>query len=249
MKKTRCSKCNEEICNNGYEKHFKSCNGTYIKFKKSDKCIHCDKTWEELGLGIIKGDTANHARWCDKNPKRKIYEEKLSERRQFFIENCLEKRNQSIKKAWGRGCYKDVDFGANFRGKSHTDESKDKIRKKQQALDYRRLRKKTIEYRGVLLDSTWELYLAKRLDDLNIKWIRPKPIIWIDNNNDERFYYPDFYLVDYDLYLDPKNPYAFENQKEKIQKLLIQYQNIVFIKTLNECKKFEISSVKNNLFQ
>lgn len=35
----------------------------------------------------------------------------------------------------------------------------------------------------VNLDSSYERILAKILDDQKIKWIRPKPLIWVDKEN------------------------------------------------------------------
>lgn len=69
----------------------------------------------------------------------------------------------------------------------------------------------------VTLDSSWELVVAKLLDSKNIKWVRPKSLKWFDKNNISRQYYPDFYLVDYDLYLDPKNPYCMSLDKYKMK--------------------------------
>lgn len=78
----------------------------------------------------------------------------------------------------------------------------------------------------VVLESSWELDLAKWLDELNIKWIRPKHLTWNDGKKD-RLYYPDFYLVDYDVYLDPKNPWAMENDKFKM-KVVSKQVNIIY---------------------
>jgi hypothetical protein len=55
-------------------------------------------------------------------------------------------------------------------------ESIELIRKKALASKHRRLKKGTVEYKGVILDSSWELALAKRLDEINVQWIRPTPI-------------------------------------------------------------------------
>ena len=77
-------------------------------------------------------------------------------------------------------------------------------------------------YKGITLDSSWELELAKRLDDLNIKWNRPDPLKWKDSNGLEHNYFPDFYLVDHNLYLDPKNPGAY-----KVDLFRIFFKNIV----------------------
>jgi hypothetical protein len=55
----------------------------------------------------------------------------------------------------------------------------------------------------VFLESSWEVIVALELDKNNIKWIRPKFINYTLNNT-RKSYYPDFYLIDYDVYLDPK---------------------------------------------
>lgn len=73
------------------------------------------------------------------------------------------------------------------------------------------------ENKEVLLESSWEVRTADSLIANKIKWMRPKPIKWIDSNNKSRLYYPDFYLEDYDIYLDPKNPYCIEQDKEKLK--------------------------------
>ena len=73
------------------------------------------------------------------------------------------------------------------------------------------------KYNNVTLDSSYELRLAKILDKQNIKWIRPNKIKWIDSENVEHRYYPDFYLCDYDYYIDTKNKYLAVKDKEKIK--------------------------------
>lgn len=73
------------------------------------------------------------------------------------------------------------------------------------------------ENKEVLLESSWEVEIANFLIQNNIKWIRPKFIKWIDSLGKTRRYFPDFYLPDYDLYLDPKNPYCMKRDKEKIE--------------------------------
>ena len=94
-------------------------------------------------------------------------------------------------------------------------------------------------YKGILMDSTWEVELAKRLDELNIEWLRPDPIKWVDDNNVTHNYFPDFYLPKHKLYLDPKNPHAYNVQKKKIKVLNSTY-NIKWITSLEECQNFTI---------
>ena len=75
---------------------------------------------------------------------------------------------------------------------------------------------KLIPYKGLKLDSKWELKLAQYLDECGIDWIQPTPITWIDIDNKPHRYYPDFYIPMYDLYLDPKNDFVITLQKEKL---------------------------------
>ena len=40
------------------------------------------------------------------------------------------------------------------------------------------------------------------LDNNNIKWSRPNPLKWKDNNGNEHMYYPDFYIPSVNLYIE-----------------------------------------------
>lgn len=91
---------------------------------------------------------------------------------------------------------------------------------------------------GERFDSSWELQLADYMDQLNIRWTRPKDSIpWIDNVGKSHKYFPDFYLEEFGLFLDPKNKHVQKLQEEKISYLLKTYTNIV-IGTLDELKEF-----------
>lgn len=70
---------------------------------------------------------------------------------------------------------------------------------------------KKILYNGVYLGSTYELTLAKSLDNHSINWTKPKRIPYIDPFNKERTYEADFFLPEYNLYLDPKNEFLINN--------------------------------------
>jgi hypothetical protein len=203
-------------------------------------CKHCKEIFDTENKP--KGWMANHSRWCKENPKRKDYEDSLILARKSLNDNfeILIARNEKIKNAWKEGRYQNADLGSGFRGKTHTEESKEKISKKALESKHRRLRKNSINYRGILLDSNWELELAKRLDSIGIEWTRPEPLKWTDKNGISRNYFPDFYLPEYNLFLDPKNPEAMRRQSSKISILNEIYSNIIWIKTLDECKNFKI---------
>lgn len=210
-----------------------------MAYVRATKCKYCAKSFELLNTS----ERANHTRWCDKNPKRKSYVNNLEYARSCITEEARQRNNEGIKKAHTEGKYKGAQKKSIETRKlngtlKHTEETKQLIREKALASPHRRLKKGTVMYKGVLLDSSWELELAKRLDELEIKWVRPDPIPWVDEESVTHNYFPDFYLEDYDLFLDPKNPQAIKVQKKKLDCLLTQYKNIVIIESIEECKLF-----------
>lgn len=209
-------------------------------------CKYCKKQFDISNKS--KGWMANHTRWCHDNPKRNEYVEALKcngDSNRILLMNSARKKT-GITNQYTKSKIKGYEIPVSPRkgkpGKStpHTEETKQLLREKALASPHRRLKKGTVEYKGILLDSTWELELAKRLDELNIKWVRPDPIPWIDEEGVTHNYFPDFYLEDYNLFLDPKNPQAIKVQKKKLDRLLTQYQNIVIIESIKECKNFSI---------
>lgn len=178
---------------------------------------------------------ANHSRWCHKNPKRSTYSNALGNAR-------AAKKNFKNQYSYGAECSDETREKRRkaSTGKTHSEETKQLLKEKALASPHRRLRRGIIEYNGVLLDSSWELELAKRLDELKIKWIRPDPIPWIDEKGVTHNYFPDFYIEEYDLFLDPKNPQAIKVQRKKLDTLLSQYSNIIILNSLEECKKFNV---------
>lgn len=74
------------------------------------------------------------------------------------------------------------------------------------------------EYNGRVYDSSWEVKLAKWMDEHSIKHEQPNiGILWYDLSGKEHKYFPDFYLPEYALFVDPKNPAVIEKQKEKLE--------------------------------
>mgnify|MGYP002152496761 CR=1 FL=1 len=240
--KLLCTKCGHSFSAKGgnFKKHYTKCDGTYTPFKKSTNCKHCGIDFSE---DMTASERANHVRWCSENPKRETYNKDLSFARSCITEDARERNRKSIARAHAEGKYKDsAKKAAKTRIKNgthlHTEETKKVLREKALASPHRRLKKGVIEYHGILLDSSWELELAKRLDELEIEWVRPDPIPWIDEEGVTHNYFPDFYLKDYDLFLDPKNPQAVRVQKKKLDCLLKQYSNIVILETIEDCKTY-----------
>jgi hypothetical protein len=127
----------------------------------------------------------------------------------------------------------------------HSQITKDLLREKALASPHRRLVRSIREYTKldgtvVMLDSSWEEALAKRLDEIFVEWIRPEnPIRYVGKDKKEHNYFPDFYLPKYNVYLDPKNPMAIKAQKDKIEILEKKMNNLIIIKSLLECQTYE----------
>lgn len=71
-------------------------------------------------------------------------------------------------------------------------------------------------------DSNWEIAMAQSLDAAGIKWARPNKFILSDG----RAYTPDFYIPEYDVYLDPKakRPNYYRQSILKIEMFEQEYQ-------------------------
>jgi len=239
MKKTLCDKCNTEIKNSNFDRHWKACDGAGPYLPRID-CKWCKVKFTELD------DRSNHTRWCSLNPKRENYNKNLEFQRSKITEKSIEKRAESIKQAHASGKYSESYKNKKGKpGKPHTEETKLVLKKKALGSPHRRLLKSIRNYKKtdgtiVCLDSSWEEELAKCLDSQNIPWVRPDPIKWFDHDGISHNYFPDFYLPEYDLYLDPKNDQAYRVQEQKIKCLTEQIKNLIIIRTLVECKNFKV---------
>jgi hypothetical protein len=99
-------------------------------------------------------------------------------------------------------------------------------------------RVKIFEYNGFKLKGRWELLVAEWLDKNNINWtnkISGFNYFW---NSGEHIYFPDFYLIDYDIYLEVK---GYETERDRMK---WKY----FPKKLVILKLVEINLIKTNQF-
>lgn len=244
MKSTKCDKCDTEIRNCNYKKHIDVCTGNYIRWIKSAECKWCNLPFD------ANVNIPNHVRWCLQNPISEIHRKELAERTiagNFVVSDEIKAQHiASIRKAHTDGKYrKSQEKRKGKPGTKKTDEQKAAARIKALASPHRRLVRSIRKYVKkdgslVMLDSSWEEALALRLDNENINWIRPGPIRWVDKENVYHNYFPDFYLEDYDIFLDPKNPQAVKVQKSKLECLTEQIKNLIIITSLEDCKTFTI---------
>lgn len=177
---------------------------------------------------------ANHSRWCEMNPSSGPSRQRLAIARAAIKTH----RNQYVCGVQMSAITKDKIKRA-ATGRVHSPETKERLREQALKSPHRRLKRAVTSYRGVLLDSSWEVALARRLDELGVQWIRPEPLPWTDDMGIRHHYFPDFYLPDFDLYIDPKNPQAFKQQRSKLNCLRRQYSNLLILATLEACVSFD----------
>lgn len=195
------------------------------------KCKHCDKECKNPNAH------RNHERLCKLNPDRQ--------------QSAIVKYNQELgngnRVPWNKGLSKETDDRIKKHGAALSERFKNgelvkpsfseqqiaelSARAKKNGLGgYRPHPNRGSYYNGVWFDSNWEVQVAKSLDAANVRWSRPKNgFVWNDKGNK---YYPDFYLEDYDVYLDPKNPYLMKKDNTKITEA--QSRNNIRVMVLTE---------------
>ena len=96
------------------------------------------------------------------------------------------------------------------------------------------------------MDSTWEVACAKRLDELGIKWMRTPSIKlkYITRSRRIRNYIPDFYLPDYDIYIEVKG-YWTDAARHKIKSVQINNDvKLLILESLDAIGKLDEASIQ-----
>lgn len=244
--KISCLECKKEISLTQFNRHYrsKSCLTGKTHYTPLSECPHCASDLSDV-------NSANHIRWCKKNPKRSDYENGSA--RAIIAMNKARKESGRLNEF---ACAKldgiPIPAGYNAgkiglgKGRRHSEETKKLMSEKARNNNYQRVCKTTHDYtdkrgRVYRFDSSWEDALADRLDFLDIDWDRPDAIKYIDAHGKSRNYFPDFYLPKYDVYLDPKNNYVSRVQHDKLLRLSIQIKLLVL--TLDQCNNFDIDMI------
>ena len=203
-----CDKCKGNIGTYAFRRHYDKCNGFPRVQKRTkiltgfERAIPIPATKCKFCINCLTTQSGlkNHERRCPNNPDRIL--EILTPEGRAKITAATKKNNTGRKIA-------DTSKMGGYRknaGRSKKFKVSDSFGV------------------SVTLQSTYELRCAEILDFLNINWLRPKSLLY-----DNRKYYADFYLPDYDIYLDPKNSYKAVLDDSKIKAVIEQNNVRLFI--------------------
>ena len=95
----------------------------------------------------------------------------------------------------------------------------------------------------VEMDSTWEVVMATKLDELGINWIRDPSmkLQYVTRGGRKRNYIPDFYLPDYDLYIEVKG-YWTDRARHKMKDIIKRNPGkICILESLAEISVFDVT--------
>ena len=177
------------------------------------KCKYCGKECKN------KNSLSNHERLCKLNPNRQ--------------ESPFVKYNKEKGKPWNKGLTKEIDERVKRNGESisnsykngstiawcqgltkETDErirlASDKISStisekiKNDAWHNSFGKSKIVSYNDIDFHGRWEVEFAKYLDNLQIDWVRNTDKFEYIFDNKVRYYTPDFYIPNIDLYIEIK---------------------------------------------
>ena len=208
--KSLCSFCNKEFETTTHKKHRKCC---------SKLCVN---RYVKTFINKEKQSNLVKSLW-----KSGVYDKlkvgrKIHDLKCIICENNFKNINKKVKTC-GDECYRKL-ISKNSRENPNCGGE----------TNYKKYR-----YKDIWMDSTWELELAKWMDKNDILWERNRKkhcLWWTDNNNKKRRYYPDFFLPDYDLYVDTKNPYLMKCDKEKIDKVKKECNVQLIVDSLNNTR-------------
>jgi hypothetical protein len=93
------------------------------------------------------------------------------------------------------------------------------------------------------LESSYESKFANILNMLSLKWIRPKPLFWVDENQNKHKYFPDFYLPEHNIYFDPKNDYLIKVDNDKISRVSMQNNIKLFVVSFENINKNYVTAI------
>ena len=213
----------------------KTCRAKYVASKvkthKSNWPKKSNKIWICKDCGIIfytRNELYLHRKKYHIRNNNEVWNKGLTKDNNY----SLQQASAVLKEKFKSGKLKSKLSGKTYEeiyGKDKANQIKEKISKKL-SINNKGGRCKWFMYLNQKLQGTWELNIAKKLEAEKIKWIKcTKNKYSLKYISDRIHYYtPDFYLPEYDIYLEIKGHW-WGNDKQKMDLVCKQNQNIKLI--------------------
>jgi len=238
-----CDKCSNWIQKSNFSKHYSACGTTKKPSFKCDswfdgahwKCPNCDF------IGKTRQSTTSHFYRLHTNPTINF--------------NPATKKN-GRHKSWNKGLTKETDnrvarnaqaVSIATKGRTGWPQTEENKRKTSIRMSLKNPggKSKWYEVAGQKVQGRWERDIALKLEELGIRWYKPKVHrdVWLYNLNDKtKSYTPDIYLIDLNIYLEIKG-YWWGNDREKMNAVLEQHAD----KKLLIIEKHEYENIKQGI--
>lgn len=255
-----CRYCGRQcIGEQALHKHERHCKSNPSRIPQADSkssadiisglCSYCGKFCKN------QNSLRNHERCCKENPDRQL----TNAANPDWVAEMQRRAHE--KPIWNKGLTKETDsrikdaaqkvsegyasgrLVASNKGKPISESHRQTLSKLARSNQYEKHfgRRKIFECRGFKFISSYEVDVAKSLDENNIKWIQPKRFPYKDLKGKLHYYTPDLYLPDYDIYLDPKNDFLIEHENPKFG-----YKDTDKIKWVEEYNNIKVIVLNKN---
>ena len=189
--KDYCNECWRPLLNNRPDKIKKMTDGLKKVWNSEDKRKEMSETIKKVieisGYMVGNRNPMKNSKTREKVGKTRSERMTIEERKKY---------SNGTKKAWEDGKF----IGVNSTGKCIW-------------FDYKHSNGEIYKVQG-----TWELKFIEWMDKMNIKFKCHKDRIkYIYDDGKEKNYYPDFYVYDWNSYVDIKSTYSYKGQERKFE--------------------------------
>jgi hypothetical protein len=232
-KKLICKKCNKLIDSSNFIRHSNSCKGIDKKLRVKEEwkqengkylCIFCKKEYTKMG--IISHILIKHLGHTIHNNLKKYNEDvkkgKIKSKNQYILAKEQGKKWIMPPEAIEKQRLKHI-------GKHLSKEHKEILSlKRSKAIEelgrggfkhIKWYKITNIQNQEFIVRGKWELKVANLLNANNIVWIRKIYLKYEDEKGVLKTYTPDFYLLNYNKYIEVKGYFSVKD-KQKIEKVL-----------------------------
>lgn len=259
-----CEKCGTEITSNYIKQHTLKCDGK-IKVKKEYQKFDYESMKNEDGIYICP--------FCNKSyTKKGISSHIWRSHAEGKEHNAHKDYIKGTKQAWNKGLTKETDERINkqaekiiekyktgelvgsFVGRTHSKKTLEKL-SEIASLNNKGGKCKWFDVNGTNVQGTYEKQIAEKLFELNIEFIKIKTnnhVFKYEKDGKNHSYAPDFYLPEYDIYLEIKG-YWWADDERKMRILKEKYNDIKLIVVFGKekldylCKDF-LNNIHNFKF-